>query len=83
MGATVSISDSVITGNRAAPETALPLPPCGHVCAFAAGAGISNAWQLTVTSTRITDNVAGSTASDPSVANYAAGGGIITGRRGR
>jgi hypothetical protein len=32
-----------------------------------------------VTNTRITDNVAGSTASDPSVANYAAGGGIVNG----
>lgn len=79
-GATVSISDSVVTGNRAAPETAVPL--CGHVCAFAAGGGINNAGTLTVTNTRITDNVAGSTASDPSVASYAAGGGIMNAPQG-
>jgi hypothetical protein len=79
-GATVSISDSVITGNRAAPETAVPL--CGHVCGFAAGAGINNAGTLTVTNTTITDNVAGSTASDPSVASFVAGGGIMNGPQG-
>ena len=79
-GATVSISNSVITGNRAAPEVALPL--CGHVCAFAAGGGINNAGELTVINTRITDNVAGSAAADPSVASYAAGGGIMNGPPG-
>jgi hypothetical protein len=79
-GATVSLFDSVITGNRAAPETAVPL--CGHLCAFAAGAGINNAGTLTVTNTKITDNVAGSTAADPSVASYAAGGGIMNGPQG-
>jgi hypothetical protein len=76
----VSISDSVVTGNRAAPAEALPL--CGHPCAFAAGAGINNAGTLTVTNTRITDNVAGATAADPSVASYAAGGGIMNGPQG-
>jgi len=79
-GATVSISDALITGNRAAPETAVPL--CGHVCAFAAGGGINNAGTLTVANTGITDNVAGSTASDPSVASYAAGGGIMNAPQG-
>ncbi len=38
--------------------------------------------RLTVTNTRVTDNVAGSTASDPSVASYAAGGGIMNGPQG-
>ena len=79
-GATVSISDTVITENRAAPEDGGH--PCGHPCAFAAGGGVNNAGTLTVTNTKITDNVAGSTASDPSVASYAAGGGIMNGPQG-
>ena len=79
-GATVSIADSVITGNRAAPETAVPV--CGHPCAFAAGGGVNNAGTLTVTNTKITDNVAGSRPSDPSVASYAAGGGVMNGPEG-
>ena len=79
-GATVTISDSVITGNRAAPQTTDPF--CGFPCAFALGGGIFNAGTLTVTDTRITDNVSGSTAADPSVASYAAGGGILNGFQG-
>jgi hypothetical protein len=79
-GATVTISDSVITGNRAAPQTTDPF--CGFACAFALGGGIFNAGTLTVTDTRITDNVAGSTAADPSVASSAAGGGIVNGFQG-
>jgi hypothetical protein len=71
-GATVTISNSVITENRADPASDDQLLGCP--CAF--GGGINNAGALTVTNTRITDNVAGTTASDPSAANYAAGGGI-------
>jgi hypothetical protein len=80
--ATVTISDSVITGNRASPLTVIeptepPGPPCGpRVCSFAIGGGIENAGFLTLTNTRVTDNVAGSTPSDPSVATDADGGGI-------
>ena len=79
-GATVTISESVITGNRAAPQTTDPF--CGFPCGFALGGGIFNAGALTVIDTRITDNVAGSTATDPSVASYAAGGGILNGGQG-
>jgi hypothetical protein len=79
-GATVSISHSVITGNTAAPEMAVQL--CGHPCAFAAGGGVNNAGTLTVTSTKIADNVAGASTSDPSVASYAAGGGVMNGPQG-
>jgi hypothetical protein len=79
-GATVMISDSVISANRVTPQTALPL--CGHLCAFAQGGGIANAGTLTVTNTKISDNVAGSTAADASVASYAAGGGIFNGFQG-
>jgi len=74
-GATVTISDSVITENQAVPLTTVDL--CGHPCAFAAGAGINNAGKLTVTNTKITANVAGSAPSNPSVTSYAAGGGIM------
>jgi hypothetical protein len=76
-GASVAISDSVIAGNRAAPASGDQVLGCP--CAF--GAGIYNAGRLTVTSTRISDNVVGSTAADPSVAVYAAGGGIVNGRQ--
>jgi hypothetical protein len=79
-GATVTISDSIITGNRVAPETAVPL--CGFQCAFANGGGIANAGTLTVTNTRISDNAAGSTPANPSVASYASGGGIWNGFQG-
>ena len=79
-GATVTISESVITGNRADPQTTDPF--CGFPCAFALGGGIFNAGTLTVTDTRITDNVSGSTAADPSVASSAAGGGIVNGFQG-
>jgi len=73
-GATVTISDSVVTGNRVDPETAFDF--CGHPCAFATGAGIANAGTLTVANTTISDNVSGSTETDQSVASYAAAGGI-------
>jgi len=79
-GATVSISDSVIAGNRAAPETTDTF--CGYPCGFALGGGIFNAGTLTVTDTRITDNVSGSAATDGSVASAAAGGGIVNGFQG-
>ena len=79
-GATVSISDSVITGNRAAPEETDAF--CGFPCAFALGGGIFNAGSLTVKDTRITDNVAGATAPGSSVASAAAGGGIVNGSQG-
>lgn len=79
-GATVTISDSVITANRVTPGMALPL--CGFVCAFASGGGIANEGTLTVVSTRISDNAAGSIPADASVASYAAAGGIWNGFEG-
>jgi hypothetical protein len=76
VGATVSLTDSIVTGNRATPSATLPPELCGHVCAFAAGAGIDNAGTLTVTRTRISGNVAGATGGDGSLASDADGGGI-------
>jgi hypothetical protein len=76
-GATVAIADSVITGNGAAPKATFDEPaPCGSVpfaqCAFAIGGGVDNSGTLTVTDTRISDNVVGSAG----ITSYAAGGGI-------
>lgn len=89
--ATVTISDSVITRNRVTPLTVIepppppepPGPPCGdRICAFADGGGIDNAGVLTLTNTQVTDNVAGATPSEPSVATDAGGGGITNHPRG-
>jgi hypothetical protein len=76
--ATVAISDSVITGNRASPSGLFPPGPfCGpSPCAVAWGGGIDNGGDLTLTNTRISDNVAGSTSTDGSAATIAQGGGI-------
>jgi hypothetical protein len=76
IGATVTISDSVIAGNIAAPKATFDSPaPCGPVpfdeCAFALGGGIDNSGALTVTRTRISGNEAG-----PGVASHGFGGGI-------
>jgi fibronectin-binding autotransporter adhesin len=75
-GATVTIADSVITGNKAAPKATFDGPaPCGSVpfdqCAFASGGGIDNSGALTLSRTRVADNQAG-----PGVASSIFGGGI-------
>jgi hypothetical protein len=75
-GATVTIADSLISGNRVTPQTTVlpgdfcpgPLP-----CAFASGGGIDNSGTLTVTDTRISDNLSGGAGS---VTLGATGGGI-------
>lgn len=91
-GATVSVSNSVITGNRVAPTTAvdsgIPCPPditipCinGNLpFAQASGGGIDNWGTLKVTNTSITNNLVGAAAAFPSVASDADGGGIMNER---
>jgi hypothetical protein len=75
-GATVTIADSIITGNRVTPQTTASF--CGApACAFAFGGGIDNAGALTVTNTRISDNEAGSTPTLSSVTSGAGAGGIF------
>jgi hypothetical protein len=74
IGATVTISDSVISGNRV--TAGPPQPICGNPCSFASGGGIANWGTLTVTHTRIDDNVAGSTPTSGGLATDARGGGI-------
>lgn len=76
-GAAVTIAESAITDNQAAPEATFDEPaPCGSTpfdeCAFATGGGIDNSGALTVTDTRISGNLAGSAG----ITSFAAGGGI-------
>jgi hypothetical protein len=81
-GATVTIKDSVIAGNRAAPTSTFSSPsgvtcPGGGFCPFAAasGAGIFNDGTMTLIGTTVSDNHAGSAAG---VASDVEGGGINT-----
>src|SRR5215213_10930836 len=73
-GATVKVTDSVISGNRVGPSATVPFgPPCpGGPCpfAFAGGGGIDNWGRLTLERTEVSDNRAAGVASD------ATGGGI-------
>jgi hypothetical protein len=79
-GATVTISDSVISGNRV--TAGPPQPLCGNPCSFASGGGIANWGTLTVTHTRIVDNVVGSAPTSGGLATDARGGGIWNGSVG-
>ncbi len=73
-GATVTISDSVVTGNHAAPASADP--GCGGLpAALGSGGGIDNAGAMTLTNVLATNNEAGS-----NVASDADGGGIMNER---
>jgi hypothetical protein len=78
-GATVTIADSVISGNRATPTVAAPIgPPCpGGPCGFARGdgGGIANWGNLTLVRTTVSGNEAGGP-----VASDAHGGGIWSAR---
>jgi hypothetical protein len=74
-GARVTVTDSVISGNRV--TAGVPQPVCDDwPCSFASGGGVANWGTLTVTNTRIVDNVAGSTATSRGLATDARGGGI-------
>jgi hypothetical protein len=81
-GATVTIKESVITGNRTAPTSIFPSPtgvtcPGGASCPFAAssGAGIFNDGAMTLIGTTVSGNHAGSAAG---IASDVEGGGINT-----
>jgi hypothetical protein len=80
-GANVTISNSVISGNRVAPTHTLPFgPPCPDgPCPFAlaAGGGIDNWGTLTLSNTTVSDNRVGSASGLSSVASDAEGGGIM------
>jgi hypothetical protein len=72
-GATVTITDSLITSNRVTPLSG----PCGPSYGCASGGGIDNAGTLVVTNTRISSNEVGSTATWLSVASKVRGGGVL------
>ena len=74
-GATVTIRNSVITGNRATPSTTVDSgEPCGDAgnCPFAGGfgGGIADVGKLTLINTTVSNNVAGG-----GLASNAGGGG--------
>ncbi len=76
-GATVSIANSVITGNTVTSNSFIPPGFCGaRACGFNDGGGIDNGGVLTLTNTSVTNNTAGSTSSMGSAASDAAAGGI-------
>src|SRR5436190_2512138 len=78
LGATVTISDSVISGNKVYSTQLLPPGLCGpDVCSFAGGGGIASLGTLTVLNTRVIDNQSGEPGSLTVVAS---GGGISAGR---
>ena len=85
-GATVTISDSVITGNRANPRTSIPSGiscqggfPHGQ-CPFAPanGGGIDSWGALTLIRTAVTGNSAGAAPGQPGITSDADGGGIYS-----
>ena len=81
-GATVTIRNSVITGNRATPGTTVDSgEPCGDAgnCRFAqgVGGGIADVGKLTLINTTVSNNVAGG-----GLASDAGGGGIWTATNG-
>jgi hypothetical protein len=81
-GATVTITNSVITGNRVAPTAtvpshhACPSGPCPN--ALAAGGGIDSWGTLTVVGTTISNNLVGAAAGLSNVAAGADGGAIYS-----
>src|SRR5262249_39991945 len=72
-GATVTISNSIITRNRVTPQSF----PCGPSYGCATGGGIDNAGTLTVANTEVSFNQVGSTAASPSVASRVRAGGVL------
>jgi hypothetical protein len=77
IGATVSISNSVITRNAVTSHSVLPPGFCGQrACGFNEGGGIDNGGALTLTNVSVTNNTAGSTVTLPSAASDAGSGGI-------
>jgi hypothetical protein len=84
-GATVTISDSVITGNTADPVRAVSLGPHGPPCpggscpiAWALGGGIDSWGSLTLVNTTVSNNTAGSAAGLPAICSDCDGGGIFS-----
>ena len=81
-GATVTITDSTVTGNRVAPTATLPYgPPCpGGPCPFAwaKGGGIDSWGTLTLDHSAVSDNRVGSASGLSRLASDAQGAGIMS-----
>jgi hypothetical protein len=81
-GATVTIANSVISGNRVAPSDTAPFgPPCPDgPCpfAFAGGGGIDSWGALTLRNSTVSDNRVGSASGLSTLASDAAGGAITS-----
>ena len=79
-GATVQLRDSVITGNRVAPQTTVPSGlPCGCAFAFAGGGGVDNWGVLTIANTLVDNNESGgAVASDADAAGVFSAQGSVT-----
>jgi len=81
-GATVHISDSVITGNRVEPVSTVPSGlPCGSTCPFAlaGGGGVDNWGLLTMANTTVSNNESGGpVASDADAAGIYSEQGSLT-----
>lgn len=82
-GATVTIADSVIRGNRVAPVNTVPSSgagcpdgPCPS--ALAGGGGIDNWGALTLTNTTVADNKVGTASGLSALASDADAGGIMS-----
>jgi hypothetical protein len=80
-GATVRITNSIITGNRVAPTDTAPFgPPCpSGPCPFAqaAGGGIDSWGTLTLENTTVSNNRVGSASGLSTLASDAVGGAIM------
>jgi len=85
-GATVTISDSVITGNIADPSAAVPsgikcpggFPQGQCPVAWAFGGGIDSWGSLTLVHTTVSNNTAGPAAGLPAICSDCDGGGIVS-----
>ena len=79
-GATVTITNSVITGNRVAPSDTVVALCGGCPVAWAFGGGIDTSGSLTLANTTVSDNHIGSASGLSQLARFAEGGGIFSGR---
>ncbi|MEP6813413.1 MAG: hypothetical protein ABI990_10525 [Actinomycetota bacterium] len=79
-GATVTIDDSVITGNQVMSRSTIPpFVFCGPLpCGFNSGGGIDNGGVLTITDSEITNNTSGSTSTLGTLASEITAGGITS-----
>lgn len=81
IGATVTITDSVITGNAAIPSASIPVSFICPTCQFAGGigGGISNLGTMALTNTTVSNNQSGDRPGLPAFASDAEGAGILDG----